>query len=498
MFKKGQKINFEVVDMSIEGHGIGRAEGMIVFVPGAVVGDKVTAEIIKIKKRYIISKLISIDINSPHRAEPICMYSEECGGCPLACMDYKGRLEMKERQVREKLSHLGKVKSPLVRKIVGMEPVRNGYAPGRYRNKASLSVSIGDGMVGKCSIGFFRIKSHEVVDVSDCRIQAAPVMAAAYALKRYMVEDNISAWDPESGKGLIRHIIVRTCFGTGEVMIILVINGNSIPNAEKFIEYADDAVFACNSYRDEGVNTSNDYSLESVVLNINTKNTRKIMGEESVTLAGKSTVNEVIGSMKFEISPMSFFQVNPVQMEKLYVKAAEYADLSGSENVLDLYCGTGTIGLSMAGRAANVLGIDSVKQAVLDANRNAVINGIVNARFLCGRAEQLLPALLESSADRECQALYEKFDDEIIRTAQNADVVILDPPRAGCKPELLEAVGKAMPSRIVYVSCDLATLARDVKILNDYGYLFVEATPFDMFPDSVHVETVCLMSRNRD
>lgn len=478
MFEKGQICTVEIMDMSDQGQGIGRADGMAVFVPDTVVGDLARVQLTKVKKSYAFAKLLEIEEPSPHRMEPLCEggFQKGCGGCALARLDYPGQLALKEKQVRDKLCRLGDLAAPIVNQILGMDD------PFHYRNKAQFPVSTGGvitrkgGIVeaaGDPAVGFFRAKSHEVVDCERCMLQSPAAMAAAEALRQFMKEDHITAWDERWERGLMRHLIVKTAFGTGEVMVVLVINGKGIPNAAKLIEMLDSAIYEAG------------FSLESVILNIHKKKTPEILGETCVPLAGKQTITEVIGGLSFEISAMSFFQVNPAQTEKLYAKVREYAALTGEENVLDLYCGIGTIGLSCAAKARQVVGIESVRQAVLDANRNAVINGIVNARYVCGKAEEELPRLL-ASTDPE---------DDIARIVRSADVVLLDPPRAGCRPELLEAVGKVAPERIVYVSCDPATLARDVRLLGDLGYTFMEATPVDMFPWTGAVETVVLLSK---
>lgn len=480
MFKKGQQCQFMIEDISTEGQGLGRAEGMAVFVPGAVVGDKVTVELTKVKKNYAFSKLLSVDEPSPERIVPLCEYKNNgCGGCSLGNLSYDSQLRLKEKQVYEKLKRLAGLEDPKVNEIIGMEE------PFQYRNKAQFPISTGGiitrkgGIVenlGQCTIGFYKVKSHEVVNCSHCMLQSDAAVAAADALRRFMEEDNITAWDERWEKGLMRHLIVKTAFATGEVMVILVINGKAIPNGHKLVKMLDDAIYEAG------------YSLESLVLNINKKKTSEIMGDECNLLAGKQAIVEQIGTLSFEISPMSFYQVNPEQMEKLYGKAVEYAALTGSENVLDLYCGVGSIGLFCASKAKQVVGIESVKNAVLDANRNAVINGIVNARFVCGKAEEVLPDLVSS----------EDKDDPVAACVQSADVAIVDPPRAGCRPELLEAVAATAVKRIVYVSCDPATLARDVKLLGELGYQFVEATPVDMFPWTGCIEAVVLLTRKMD
>ena len=496
MIEQGKQYEITIEDMSHEGQGIGRIEGLAVFVDGAVVGDVVKTELTKIKKNYAFGRLTEILEPSPDRVTPSCKYFGNCGGCSLQSMSYEAQLKLKQKLVKDKLTRIGGLENPLVHDTIGME------LPENYRNKAQFPVGMnqsgkqagklpvalsgkhsknhsgkhagyhsGKQTGGEVAVGFYQAKSHRIINCETCMIQSAPAEKIAQALREYMKTDNITAYDENTGKGLIRHLIVKTAFGTGEVMAILVINGKGLPNGEKLVHMMDDAVYELPPDPKTGV----EYSLESVILNINKKKTSEIMGEDCVTLAGKPTILEEAGGLSFEISPMSFYQINPVQMVNLYDKALEYAALTGEETVLDLYCGVGTIGLYCASKAKKVIGIESVKSAVLDANRNAVINGIVNAEFLCGKAEEELPKLLKEGV--------------------KADVVILDPPRAGCDPALLEAVAKVSPDRIVYVSCDPATLARDVKLLGEMGYAFQEAQPVDMFPHGGHVECVVLMSR---
>ena len=476
MFEKGQICDIEIIDISDQGQGIGRAEGMAVFVQNTVLGDKVKVELTKVKKNYAFGKVVEIIEPSEFRIEPLCEegFHQGCGGCSLARLDYEGQLVLKEKQVYDKLTRLGGLEDPTVCDIIGMDE------PFYYRNKAQFPISTGGiitrkgGIVenlGDPAVGFYKPRSHEVVNCYECMLQSPAAMAAADALRQFMEEDNITAWDERWEKGLMRHLIVKTAFGTGEVMVILVINGKGIPNAPKLIEMLDDAIYEAG------------FNLESVVINVNKKKTSEIMGDECIPIAGKPTINEVVGDLTFEISPMSFYQVNPIQMEKLYDKALEYAALTGTETVLDLYCGIGTIGLYCAKDAGQIVGIEVVKNAVIDANRNAVVNGIVNARYICGKAEEEMPRLLK----------VEDPDDVIANAVKSADVVILDPPRAGCRPELLDAVVEVAPERIVYISCDPATLARDIKYLGEKGYCFVEATPVDMFPWTSHVECVTLL-----
>ena len=502
--------------------------GFAIFVKDAIVGDRVRVELTKVKKHYAFGRVTEILEASPERIEPFCPYQGACGGCAYGTLHYDAQLALKEKQVRDKLTRLGGLSAPKVMPILGMGDTDPEETPFRYRNKASMPVSTGGLLTKKGGIqqpiheprvGFYRAGTHEVVDCEDCWLQSEPAMAAANALRRFMEEDHITSYDPRWEKGLMRHLIVRTAAGTGEVMVILVINGKAIPNAPKLIRMLDDAISAIPVY-ETGALAGVEFNLESVVVNINSSKTLEgqILGEECITIAGRPTIMEEVGGLSFEISPLSFYQVNRAQMLRLYDKVLEYAALQGDETVLDLYCGVGTIGLFAAAemnrkaaalnrkKAGRVIGIESIKGAVLDANRNAVINGIVNARYVCGKAEEELPKMVRTKAQEEdaarkaakqygeAAAKKELLKDESLRIT-GADVVILDPPRAGCEQPLLEAVVQAAPDRIVYVSCDPATLARDIKWLGEHGYEFREATPCDMFPWTGHVECVCLLSK---
>ena len=579
--EKGNIVEVRIEDMSGEGQGIGKtADGFVVFVPGAVAGDVVRAELTKVKKSYGFARLLDVLEESPDRTDEFdCEFFENgCGGCQFGRLRYGAQLALKENQVRSRLERIACLHDPVIRPIIGMDDDDNdGSGPYRYRNKAQFPVSTGGiitrkgGIVenlGDPAVGFFRAKSHEVVDCGDCYLQSLPAMAAADALRRFMEEDHITAWDPKWEKGLIRHLIVKTGFYTGEVMVVIVINGTGIPNVQKLVEMLDDAIY------DVG------YSLESVVLNIKkgeagagaagagaggrnrggrsgggSKAARRpkagagpdIMGDKNVVVAGKPVIVDRVGGLEFEISPMSFYQVNPVQMKRLYDKVREYcgfdteaggagntiaaeaqADviMDGAEQqdnedkpvVLDLYCGIGTIGLYCADAAKAVVGIESVKEAVIDANRNAVVNNIVNARYICGKAEEILPQYMKATQSIESSENVDsmdsaertentvnadsaenpgRIDPELAVLIHSAEIAILDPPRAGCRPELLEAVANSGVDRIVYISCDAATLARDIKLLGDLGYRFIEATPVDMFPWTGHVETVVMLSHKK-
>jgi len=500
--EKGMRTEIQIDDITDMGQGIGRCEGMAVFVDGALPGDKVLAEFTKIKKNYAMAKTVEVLEFSSNRTGDNCIYRKKgCGGCLFDGYAYEGQLLLKEKQVKDKITRLAGIENPTIEKIIGMDD------PYNYRNKAQMPVAEEDGTI---KIGFFKGKSHSVINCKNCRLQREPVAAVAEALRQYMKECKVKAFNAEKGTGLIRHIVVKTAPGTGEVMVIIVASEKTLPNMERLAELLDDAVYAIptcdiSKMAEEDITEEcfGKYSLESIVINVN-KNKKpggSVLGDDCITIAGKPTILEEVGGMKFEISPLAFYQVNPVQMEKLYGKVLEYCQLEGTETVFDLYCGVGTIGLFAAKQMVEkymqshdgqldynelgcVYGIESVKGAVIDANRNAVINGIVNARYVCGKAEEEIDKLAE---------LAEK----------DPDVVIIDPPRAGCDARLLEAVAKSAPKRIVYVSCDPATMARDIKLLSEgfegveTKYEFERATPVDMFPQTGEIECVTLLVQQK-
>ena len=487
--EKGTTVELEIIDIGTDGQGIGKIDGLTVFVSKGkavpVYGDVVLAEIAENKKRFIKANLKEVVKRAEFRSEPHCEYADECGGCALSYMTYDGQFKLKEKQVRDKYVRIASIEAPLVNQIIGMEK------PFGYRNKAQIAV-------GNNNVGFFSAKSHAVIDCKTCNINSKSAEVVADVVRNFIKANKTSVYDRCTGKGLLRHVIVRTAFKTGEVMVILVVNGKTLPEHEKLVEMMDHAVYSIEhenieieangvSENETAETAGGRYSLESVVLNINTEKTSQVLGEKNIILAGKPTIIDMAGELEFEISPLAFYQVNSIQMEKLYDKVLEYADLKGHETVLDIYCGIGTIGLWCAKKANKVLGIESNKEAVINSNRNAVINGIVNAQYICGKAEYELAKLI----NLETSDKWSNF----LGAGLSADVVILDPPRAGCKPELLDAVAKTGAERIVYVSCDIATQARDIKILSELGYEFVEATPVDMFPWSINVESVVLLKR---
>ena len=474
--EKGQVVELTIEDMSTEGQGIGRTDGgLVVFVQGALPGDTAAVELTKVKKNYAFGRIVELlHMSEYRRAEEWCPYQDVCGGCPFGRLTYDKQLEIKEKQVRSRLERIAGIEAT-IHPIIGMDtaPEEDLEADERYRDKAVMKISTGGLMTRKGGIqepvhepriGFSPAKSREVTDCLDCRLQVGTAMAAADATRRFMEEDHICSFDERWDKGLMRQMTVKTAFGTGEVMVIYDIHGKGIPNAAKLVEYLDDAVYEAGG------------SLESVVIRTEKK---------TETIAGKNTITDTVviddRTLEFEISANSFYQVNHDQMEKLYGIVREYCRQADSPVVLDLYCGAGTIGLSVADLASKVYGIEIVKDAVLDANRNAVINGVVNATYTCGKAEELLPQWTAEG-----------------REEARADIAILDPPRAGCKPELLHAIADAAIPKVIYVSCDPATLARDVKLLHEEGFKLMEATPVDMFPNSGHVETVALIQRRKN
>ena len=477
MLKNGERYEIEIIDMGSEGEGIGRIGRLAVFVPGAVLGDRVLAEIVQSKKSFARAKIIEYTEPSPKRCAAFCPIEKSCGGCSLQHLLYSEQLKLKQRWVYDRLVRIGGVENPLVHETLGMEE------PYAYRNKAVMAAGRATGEEKKqrgCRIGYYSAGSRQVVDCESCGLQADPAERIASSVRNWIRDNKVPVYDMKSGTGVFRNVVVRTAFGSGEVMVILVATEKRLPETDALVEAMNAGLEALSAelnaaYGGENGDEDYGYYLESVILNVNKQKGSQVFGEDCITLAGKPTIKDFAFGLELEISPLSFYQVNTMQAERLYEKAAEYAGLTGTETVLDLYCGVGTIGLSMAHRAGKVLGIESVKAAVLDANRNAVLNGIVNAEYILGKAEDVLPPL---AAEGLC-----------------ADVVILDPPRRGCEPELLKAAAETGAERIVYVSCDPATLARDVKLLGELGYVFAEAQPVDMFPHTTHVETVCLLSK---
>ena len=446
--KKNDRINLKIDSCSADGSGIGRYNGMAIFVPAAAVGDEITAHILKVKKNYAFAKIENILVPSADRIKPKCPVYLKCGGCAFSHINYEAEKKIKAEHVAECLHRIGGV-FPELEEIIGGNDCR-------YRNKAQFPVALEN---GEMRAGFYSPHSHRVVHCPDCLLQPPEFEGILDVFARYVRENGVSVYDETAHTGLLRHIYLRKGSASGEIMVCAVVNGNYLPAEEKLVEAL----------------LEKESTIKSIILNTNTKKTNVILGDRCRTLWGSDYITDILCSLKFRISPLSFYQVNRDQAERLYNKAAEYAGLTGSETVLDLYCGAGTIGLSMASKAKEIIGVEIVPQAVEDAKINAAENGITNARFICGDASQAAALLREQGI---CP-----------------DVIILDPPRKGCGEDLLKTAAQMEPQRIVYVSCDPATLARDCAVLKTLGYEAIKAAPVDMFPRTGHVETVVLMTR---
>ncbi|MDO4552304.1 MAG: 23S rRNA (uracil(1939)-C(5))-methyltransferase RlmD, partial [Bacillota bacterium] len=523
-----------IIDMSDDGRGIGKDGGLIYFVQDALPGDVVRVEVLKQRKTFVEARAAELLRPSPQRQELPCPQAGSCGGCPLMGLTYQAQLSVKQKWVRDRLTRIGGVQDPPVRDILGMEE------PWRYRNKAVFTAGRAFGPEKKekgCRVGFCRAGSREVTDCPSCLIQTEGAERLAEAFRQYIKENKVPVYDEKEGTGLLKQLIVRTAFGTGQLMAIVVAAEKRIPEPQRLTSAMTDSIEALNQEIEAelgaGAGEEYGYSLASVILHVDKEKRGGAPGASCITLAGSPTIRDYACGMEWEISPLSFYQVNPPQMERLYQVAGELAGLTGTETVLDLYCGVGAIGLTLAGQAAQVVGVESVKSAVLDANRNAVLNGIVNARFICGKAEELLPLLLAESGQEASQNGKASSDallasirsagvtaphltesgqeasqngkassDALLASIRSAgvtvplrpDLVILDPPRAGCHPALLSALTAALPPRILYVSCDPATLARDVKSLTAAGYRLTAVQPLDMFPHTANTECAVLMT----
>lgn len=450
-YKKNDIVELKITDMSNEGAGIGKVSGYTLFVKDAVIGDFIQAKIVKAKKNYGYARLMEVLEPSPHRVEPVCPYARQCGGCQLQAIEYNQQLQFKENKVRGHLMRIGGLEEVPMEPIVGMD---NPY---HYRNKAQFPV--GRDKEGRIITGFYAGRTHTIIANKECYLGVKENKDILDRVLNYMESCGISAYDEKSGTGLVRHILTRYGFTSGQWMVCIVVNGTSLPYSEKLVA-------ALREIK----------GMTSITININKKNTNVILGEEIKLLWGQTYIRDSIADVEYQISPLSFYQVNPVQTKKMYEKALEYAGLTGNETVWDLYCGIGTISLFLAGQAKQVYGVEIIPQAIEDARRNAKLNGITNAEFYVGKAEEVLP---------------EKY----AREGVYADVIVVDPPRKGCDEVLLDTIVKMQPKRVVYVSCDSATLARDVKYLGERGYQVEKVQGFDNFCETVHVESVCLMSR---
>ncbi len=448
--KKNEIYKIEISGMTHEGQGVGRIDNFTVFVDGPIKGEEVEIKVIKVNKNYAVGKLIKVIKASPDRIEPVCGVYNRCGGCSLQHMSEKAALRFKTELVIENIRRIGKLQDVKVNDTIGMQ------IPLNYRNKAQYPVGR---LKDELKVGFYAKKSHDIIDTPVCMIQHSISDKAKLIVKDFLGKNSISVYDETTGKGLVRHVVTRTGFNTGEVMVVLVLNGKSLPGQEKLVKLLIGEI----------------PEIKSIVLNVNTTNTNVILGSKNIVIFGEETITDFIGKFKFRISPLSFFQVNPIQTEVLYNKALEYAGLTGQETVFDLYCGIGTISLFLSERAKKVYGVEVVEEAVRDAKVNAKLNDVDNVEFMVGEAERIIP--------------------DIYQRGVKADVVVVDPPRKGCDEELLETLVSMEPQRIVYVSCNPATLARDLGYLAERGFKVLEVQPVDMFPWTAHVECVVRIQR---
>lgn len=456
--EKNQEFIVTIEDMNEDGAGVGKVDGYIWFVKDAVIGDVVRAKAMKMKKSYGFARLMEVLEPSASRVIPSCPVARQCGGCQLQAMSYEEQLKFKERKVMNNLIRIGK----FAEDEIHMLPIMGMEEPWRYRNKAQFP--FGKDKDGNVIAGFYAGRTHAIVEAEDCLLGVEENREILDIVKQFMKEMKIEPYDELSHKGLVRHVLIRKGFKTGEIMVCLVINGNKLPGKERLVEMLTGV---------DGIK-----GMTSISYSVNQEKTNVIMGKEIVNLYGPGYITDYIGNVKYQISPLSFYQVNPVQTELLYGTALEYAGLTGNEIVWDLYCGIGTISLFLAQKAKKVYGVEIVPQAIEDARRNAEINGIHNAEFFVGKAEEVLP---------------EQFEKNHV----HADVIVVDPPRKGCDAVCLDTILKMRPERVVYVSCDSATLARDLRYLADGGYVVERGRCCDMFPGTVHCETVVLLSQQK-
>ena len=452
--KKNDEIKLTITTLTSLGSGLGRFEDMAVFVDGAAVGDEVLVHIIKVKKNYAVGKIKKIIRPSKHRIEPDCEVYSRCGGCAYRHIKYEAELMEKKQVVTDAMQRIGGID-------IECEEILSIEEPERYRNKAQIPVGLDE--QGNIKAGFYSKRSHRIADCDDCLLQMPQFSPIIKAVKAFVAENPVTVYDESTHSGLIRHIYIRRGRKTGQIMVCLVINGDTLPRQQRLVEKLRET----------------DENIVSIVLNINKENTNVVLGSECRVIYGSECIEDELCSLKFRNSPLSFYQVNPEGTELLYGKAKEFADLTGEETVLDLYCGAGTIGLTMADKAKSIIGVEIIGQAIENAKKNAADNGIENARFICDDASGAAKTL---------------FDEGI-----RPDVVILDPPRKGCSADVIDTVAKMNPERVVYVSCDPATLARDCKIFLTYGYEVERLSAVDMFPRTTHVETVVqLVRKNPD
>ncbi len=487
-YKKNDYLTVTIEDMSSEGEGIGKVDGFTLFVKDTVIGDVAEVKIMKAKKSYAYARLEKLIAPSPHRVEPVCPTYRQCGGCQLQVLSYEQQLAFKHRKIRNNLIRIGGFAESFIDAV--MEPIVGMEEPLHYRNKAQYPV--GTDKEGNPVAGFYAGRTHSIIPNISCELGVEENEKILRIILDHMKAYKVSAYDETTGQGLVRHVLIRKGFTSGEVMVCLVLNTKGKKGG--FLPAQDALVAALAAVP----------GMTSISVSINTECTNVIMGKEIHTIWGEPTISDTIHvrdmtkegypltgqKLSFKISPLSFYQVNPVQTEKLYSLALEYAGLTGKETVWDLYCGIGTISLFLAGNAGKVCGVEIIPQAIEDAKENAKRNGISNAEFYVGKAEEVLPEFYEKTSRERAQGADMQGVDML-----HPDVIVVDPPRKGCDTACLETMLKMQPARMVYVSCDSATLARDLKVLCEGGYEVKRVRGVDMFGMTVHVETVCLLSK---
>ena len=451
MLSKNKEYVVDIVDIGQGGVGIGKYEGFTVFVEGGLIQDKVKVRINKSKKNYAVGDIVEIIEKSPFRVDRICSDDlKDCGGCQIQELDYNKQLELKTNEVKQVISRIGKLENVEIHETIGMQ------SPCRYRNKAQFPIQ---NINGSTAIGFYKKKSHDVIPTDMCVIQHDINDKIIKIIKTYIQAYNVSIYNETTHTGVLRHLVTKVGFTTNEVMVVLVANGTNLPHLNELAS----------------VLKENIPGFKTLVLNVNKAKTNVILGKENKVIYGNGKINDYIGDLVFEISPLSFFQVNPVQTEVLYNKAVEYAELKENDTVFDIYCGIGSISLFLAQKATKVYGIEIVEDAIKDAKINARLNNLNNVEFSVGKAEEVVPKMYSEG--------------------KTANVVVVDPPRKGCDEKVLDTIVSMKPDRVVYVSCNPSTLARDLAYLDERGYKCIEVQPVDMFPHTMHVETVAKLRR---
>ncbi|OUP81534.1 23S rRNA (uracil(1939)-C(5))-methyltransferase RlmD [Lachnoclostridium sp. An169] len=487
--QKNDTAQVEITDIGVNGEGIGKVDGYTLFIKDAVIGDLVEAKVIKAKKNYGYARLMRVIRPSEYRVEPKCPYARKCGGCQIQEMSYERQLQFKEQKVRGNLERIGGFAPDFLDRVT--EPIVGSEHPFGYRNKAQFP--FGTDKEGNPVTGFYAGRTHDIIVNTDCPLGVSVNREILEIILDYMRKYHVPAYNEKEGTGLIRHALLRYGFRTGEIMVCLVVNVSSEKamrdNASGIIPHAEELIRRLTAIK----------GMTSITVSPNTRRDNVIMGDSYEVLWGQGYITDYIGEVRYQISPLSFYQVNPEQTEKLYGLALEYADLKGGETVWDLYCGIGTISLFLAKKAGKVYGVEIVPQAIGDARRNAEINGITNAEFFVGKAEEVLPEYYVKSgqADRgkDGRAAGGMDAHADSGTSGHADVIVVDPPRKGCDQALLETIVKMAPEKVVYVSCDSATLARDLRFLCENGYELKRVRAVDQFAQGVHVETVALLSK---